>query len=166
MGDSLNQQIKLVSQQLAESLLQKNATLAVAESCTGGWLAKVLTDLSGSSQWFNGGVVSYTNKAKQQLLNVDGACLQKFGAVSEEVAEQMALGALNVFDTSRSVSITGVAGPTGGTEAKPVGLVCFAVASRTSGINSCTKRFKGSRLEVRQQAVSMALQLLTNSLLD
>lgn len=166
MGDSLNQQIETLSLQLAERLLQQNGTLAVAESCTGGWLAKVLTDLSGSSQWFNGGVVSYTNKAKQQLLNVDETCVQQFGAVSEQVAEQMASGALNVLDASISVSITGVAGPTGGTEAKPVGMVCFAVASRSNGVNSCTKRFKGSRLEVRQQAVLMALQLLTSDLID
>ncbi|PCI67305.1 MAG: damage-inducible protein CinA [Piscirickettsiaceae bacterium] len=166
MDDSLSQQINVLSQQLAERLLQLNGTLAVAESCTGGWLAKVLTDLPGSSQWFNGGVVSYTNKAKRQVLKVDEMCLQQFGAVSEEVAKQMAVGALTVFDASVSVSITGVAGPAGGTEAKPVGMVCFAIASRSNGVESCTKRFKGGRLEVRQQAVLMALQKLTNMLLN
>ena len=164
MEDSFSQQINVASEQLASRLLQHNKMLAVAESCTGGWLAKELTDLPGSSRWFIGGVVSYTNRTKQQLLKVDGRCLQQFGAVSEEVAQQMAAGALTVFDSSISVSITGVAGPAGGTEAKPVGMVCFAVASGLNSVDSWTKIFKGRRLEIRQQAVLTALQLLINLL--
>jgi len=165
MGDSLNLQIETASKQLAECLRHQNKTLAVAESCTGGWVAKVLTDLAGSSDWFNGGIVSYTNAAKQTLLNVGEVDLITFGAVSEQVATQMAKGALSAFNASISVAITGVAGPSGGTVDKPVGMVCFAALTALKEAKVCTENFSGNREEIRQQAVltavKMLLQLLT-----
>ncbi len=166
MSDSLNRQIETVAKQLAECLRDQNKTLAVAESCTGGWVAKALTDLAGSSEWFNGGIVSYTNVAKQTLLNVDEASLITFGAVSEQVAIQMAEGALNAFDSSISVAITGVAGPSGGTVDKPVGMVCFAAMMALKEPISRTKIFSGNREKVRQQAVLMAIQMLLQVLAE
>jgi len=166
MSDSLNLQIETAAKQLAECLRNQNKTLAVAESCTGGWVAKALTDLAGSSEWFSGGIVSYTNAAKQTLLNVDEASLITFGAVSEQVATQMAKGVLTAFDSSVSVAITGVAGPSGGTADKPVGMVCFATADAFKGPIACTKNFSGNREKVRKQAVLMAIQLLLEKLAE
>ncbi|PCI22970.1 MAG: damage-inducible protein CinA [Piscirickettsiaceae bacterium] len=166
MIESLTQQIERLTQQLAKGLLKQGGTLAVAESCSGGWLAKVLTDIAGSSGWFNGGIVSYTNMAKQRLLNVSEGTLNEYGAVSEAVAGQMAEGALCVFDADIAVAITGIAGPGGGTVEKPVGLVCFAVKQSGKSVCSNSKKFAGNREEVRQQAVLMAIQLLAEKVID
>ena len=111
---------------LADALLQRGWMLATAESCTGGMIAAACTDLSGSSQWFERGFVSYSNEAKQDMLGVPGAVLARHGAVSEEVAQAMVLGALNHSKAQVAVAVTGIAGPTGGSPSKPVGTVCFA----------------------------------------
>jgi len=151
---------------LASNLQQRGMTLAVAESCTGGWLAKVLTDLSGSSAWFLGGVVSYSNAAKHNVLAVENTCLDEYGAVSEPVARQMATGVSKVFSSSLAVSITGVAGPLGGALEKPVGMVCFAVKNNEGDVYASTKQFAGDRQQVRLQAVYAALQLLQGAMTD
>ena len=143
---------------LAEQLMRQGLLLAVAESCTGGWLAKVCTDISGSSNWFDRGFVTYSNSAKQQMLGVSGQTLQVEGAVSEAVVIEMVTGVLQQSDAHIAVSISGVAGPGGGTEEKPVGTVWFAW-KRTSllAVTSCF-HFDGDRNEVRRQAVERALQ--------
>jgi len=164
VAESIGKEISLLAEKLAKLLIEQNKTAAVAESCTGGWLSKVLTDLSGSSRWFMGGVVSYSNESKQNLLNVDKDCLDQFGAVSQEVAEQMANGVEKAFMSSISVSITGVAGPSGGTLDKPVGLVWFGVKTSTTETYSITKTFAGNREQVRQEAVLTALKLLIDNL--
>ncbi len=143
---------------LAEQLIRHGLLLAVAESCTGGWLAKVCTDISGSSNWFDRGFVTYSNSAKQQMLGVSGQTLQVEGAVSEAVVIEMVTGVLQQSDAHIAVSISGVAGPGGGTEEKPVGTVWFAW-KRTSmpAVAGCC-HFDGDRNEVRRQAVERALQ--------
>lgn len=160
----MGKEIALLTEKLSTQLIGQNITLAVAESCTGGWLSKVLTDLSGSSQWFLGGVVSYSNESKQGLINVEKKHLDQFGAVSKEVVEQMAEGVEKAFMSSISVSITGVAGPSGGTPDKPVGLVWFGIKTPSAEAYSIRKTFVGSRDQVRQQAVLMALTLLLKDL--
>jgi nicotinamide-nucleotide amidase len=139
-------------------LKARGAMLATAESCTGGWVAQAITSVSGSSDWFERGFVTYSNEAKREMLGVRAETLERFGAVSEETAREMALGALAASRAQLAVAITGVAGPTGGTPAKPVGMVCFAWASKEGGVDTVTKRFAGDREEVRRQSVICALE--------
>lgn len=147
-------------------LLKKNgATLATAESCTGGWVGQRLTSVPGSSEAYVGGVVSYSNELKQALLGVRAETLERHGAVSAECAEEMALGAKSATGADYAVSVTGVAGPGGGTENKPVGLVYIGV-STPSGLESHRFEFPGKRDTVRLRSVVMALSLLRNALLD
>lgn len=146
---------------VGEALLARGARLATAESCTGGWIAKVLTDIAGSSAWFERGWVTYSNAAKQQDLAVPAATLQAHGAVSEAVAVAMALGALERSGAEFAVAVTGVAGPTGGSAAKPVGTVWTAWAWRTGEGAACrseASRFAGGREAVRRQTVVFALE--------
>jgi len=131
--------------------------LATAESCTGGWVAQVVTSAAGSSAWFDRGFVTYSNEAKAELLGVRTDTLQAHGAVSEETAREMARGALERSKATVAVSITGVAGPTGGTPEKPVGTVCFAWA-RDGAVRSETRRFAGDREGIRRQSVILALE--------
>ncbi len=149
--------LTLIVEQLAANLLQNNKRLTVAESCTGGWIAKVLTDLAGSSEWFERGFVTYSNESKQEMLGVLASTLEAQGAVSEEVVQEMALGALKNSHADISLSVSGIAGPGGGTEDKPVGLVWFAWAYQDTVITSEKKIFSGDRNEVREQAVFHAL---------
>ena len=152
-----NNEITVLVEQIAEHLLQSQRKLAVAESCTGGWIAKVLTDLSGSSAWFDRGFITYSNQAKHEMLGVSEATLENFGAVSEEVVSEMAAGALKKSQADFSLSVSGIAGPSGGTEDKPVGLVWFAWATEQVTIVSEQKIFNGEREAVREQAVIFAL---------
>jgi nicotinamide-nucleotide amidase len=132
--------------------------LACAESCTGGWVAQAVTAVAGSSDWFDRGFVTYSNAAKQEMLDVAPETLDRYGAVSEETARAMAQGALAHSRAGIALAITGVAGPTGGTPAKPVGMVCFAWAMRNGGTESRTLRFGGDREQVRRQSVIAALE--------
>ncbi len=144
--------------QLARLSSQQGLLLAVAESCTGGWLAKVCTDISGSSSWFDRGFVTYSNRAKQQMLGVSEQTLQVEGAVSEAVVIEMVSGALQQSDAHIAVSISGIAGPDGGTEEKPVGTVWLAWEGISiPAVASCC-HFDGNRNDVRRQAVERALQ--------
>lgn len=145
---------------LGEYLNANNGLLATAESCTGGGIAAAVTDIAGSSGWFERGFVTYSNLAKSDMLGVLPATLAQFGAVSEEVARAMALGALAHSTATLSVAVTGVAGPGGGSPDKPVGTVCFGYALR-DGL-SFTRRchFAGDRAAVRAQSVETALVAL------
>ncbi len=139
-------------------LKAKGWMLATAESCTGGWVAQAVTAISGSSEWFERGFVTYTNEAKKEMLGVAAATLEARGAVSEETAREMAVGAIAHSHAQVALAITGVAGPTGGTAAKPVGMVCFAWASKGGDAVAETRQFEGDRESVRRQAVIVALQ--------
>ncbi len=136
----------------------RHLMLATAESCTGGWVSMAITSVAGSSDWFDRGFVTYSNRSKQELLAVSAATLERHGAVSEAVAVEMARGAIKASRAEIAVSVTGVAGPGGGSEEKPVGTVCFAWAGPRDRIVSRTRRFAGDRAEVRRQSVIEALQ--------
>jgi len=151
-------------QQLAALLLQRQLTLATAESCTGGMIAAACTDLAGSSEWFERGFVTYSNAAKHEMLGVDAALIATHGAVSEPVACAMAAGALQHARAQVSVAVTGIAGPSGGSDAKPVGTVWFAWGL-PDGITSEMRRFDGDRTAVRAATVQHALDRL-NALLQ
>ena len=139
--------------------------IATAESCTGGLLAARLTDRPGSSAYVAGGLVAYANDAKTELLDVDSTLIQVHGAVSEPVAEAMAAGALRRFDADTAVAITGIAGPDGGTEDKPVGTVCFTVALADGKSSTRTLRLPGNRADIRERSTAVAMHLLHRALL-
>ena len=146
---------------LAGHLLAGNQRLVTAESCTGGWIAKVCTDLPGSSRWFLGGAVVYDNALKARLLGVNVRSLAESGAVSEVVVREMAAGALERLGGDVAVAVSGVAGPEGGTPGKPVGTVWFAWGRRDPAgitIRTALERFEGDRDGVRRQAVARALR--------
>jgi nicotinamide-nucleotide amidase len=146
-------------EQLATALLARGWLLATAESCTGGMIAAACTDLSGSSNWFERGFVSYSNEAKTELLGVGPDLIAQHGAVSEVVARAMAFGAIRHSRAKVSVAVTGVAGPTGGSAAKPVGTVWFGY--QVDGLlTSETRHFPGDRAAVRTATVEHALQRL------
>lgn len=158
MTDNNDDALRALAAELADLLLRDGRMLTLAESCTGGWVAKVCTDLSGSSGWFERGFVTYTNESKQELLGVSGETLARFGAVSEQTVEEMAMGALARSHAQLAVAVSGIAGPGGGTAEKPVGTVCFAWAR--SGMETVVERlcFEGDREQVRRQAVAHALR--------
>jgi nicotinamide-nucleotide amidase len=154
---------------LGARLKAAGAVLATAESCTGGWVSQAVTTVAGSSDWFDRGFVAYSNEAKRDLLGVSAETLARFGAVSEDAAREMARGALERSRAQVAVAITGIAGPSGGTPAKPVGTVCLAWAERPGaaaaiGIRSETRHFTGDRESVRRQSVIRALQGLVELL--
>ena len=146
-------------EKIIQKLIQKQKTLTIAESCTGGLLAARLTDVPGASDVFKLGVITYSNDAKIHILNVPAKVIQKKGAVSDEVATIMARNARQIHNTDFGIGITGIAGPGGGTKSKPVGLVFVAVA--TDWETLCIKcQFEGTRAQIRLQAVKQAIKLL------
>lgn len=150
-----------IAARVAEHLRAGRRVLATAESCTGGWIAKVATDLAGSSDWFGYGLVSYSNEAKQDLLDVPAATLVEHGAVSEATVRAMAEGALKRGDADVAVAVSGIAGPDGGSPDKPVGTVWFAWAVMGAGglrTTARVERFEGDREAVRRQTVAAALE--------
>ncbi|MCW0504142.1 nicotinamide-nucleotide amidase [Aeromonas piscicola] len=153
----LDAEIEQIATELGLALSQRGWLAATAESCTGGGVATAITDIAGSSGWFDRGFVTYTNEAKQQMLGVSGESLAQHGAVSEAVVLEMARGALAHSSAAISVAISGIAGPGGATEDKPVGTVWFAWADRSGRHHSLLARFDGDRRQVRQQAVRQAL---------
>lgn len=146
-------------QALAAALLARGQMLATAESCTGGMIAAACTDLSGSSQWFERGFVTYSNAAKSEMLGVDPALIAQHGAVSELVARAMAFGAVRHAQAQVSVAVTGVAGPTGGSPDKPVGTVWFGFQVEGRLVSEL-RHFEGNRAAVRAQTVEHALRRL------
>ena len=160
MGAPNDEMLCALAAEVAEDLLRAGARLVTAESCTGGWIGKVCTDLPGSSRWYLGGAVVYANEAKTGMLGVDAAVLRREGAVSEPVVRAMAAGALERLGGERSVAVTGIAGPDGGRPDKPVGTVWFAWGRRDAAgvsVQSLLQRFEGDRESVRRQAVARAL---------
>lgn len=143
---------------ISQALTRRNLKLVTAESCTGGWLAKVATDVAGSSGWFERGFVTYSNEAKIELLHVAPQTLQMHGAVSEQTAREMVLGALTHSRAEIAVAITGVAGPDGGTTDKPVGTVWIAWGRRGADATATRYVFDGNRDRVRSTSVVQALQ--------
>ncbi|HYB36280.1 MAG TPA: competence/damage-inducible protein A [Mycobacterium sp.] len=146
------------------ALLLAGRRIATAESCTAGLLAARLTERPGSSAYVAGGVVAYANEAKTQLLGVDSALIEAHGAVSEPVAEAMAAGALQRFGADTAIAITGIAGPGGGTEEKPVGTVCFSVMLADGGTLTRTARLPGNRADIRERSTTVAMHLLRRAL--
>jgi nicotinamide-nucleotide amidase len=144
--------------QLAEVLLKHKVSMATAESCTGGWVAKILTDRAGSSAYLLAGIVTYSNDAKKELLGVTETSLEAHGAVSEPVVREMVAGALATTKANVAVAISGVAGPGGGSDEKPVGTVWFAWGRSPADTVAVAERFSGNRDSVRRQAVLFALQ--------
>lgn len=143
---------------IADLLLSKNVVLASAESCTGGWVAKSITDIEGSSQWFDCSIVTYSNQSKINLLGVSSQTIETHGAVSQPVVKEMVLGLLDRCDASFGVSVSGIAGPDGGTKEKPVGTVWIAWAKPGFLIESIRYRFEGDREQIRLQAVMAVFQ--------
>jgi len=143
---------------LGHLLQERGLKVTCAESCTGGGVARAITEIAGSSTWFEYGFVTYANEAKQQLLGVSPEALERWGAVSEAVVEQMAQGALQASDAHLAVAISGIAGPGGGTAEKPVGTVWFAWATHQGEVRTLCQCFGGDRGQVRATAVAQALE--------
>lgn len=158
-----DQKLFALSERVGQKLLAAARRLATAESCTGGWVAKVCTDVAGSSRWFECGFVTYSNAAKVRDLGVSERTLATDGAVSEATVREMAAGAVRVSGADVAVAISGIAGPDGGTPGKPVGTIWFAVASRQGGALAITaerRLFEGDREVVRRRSVERALELV------
>lgn len=153
-----------LSIELGVLLKARNLKLALAESCTGGMVAEAVTRIAGGSAWFDCGFVTYSNQAKIDLLGVSPETLEKFGAVSEQTAVEMVLGALKPSHAHIAGSITGIAGPDGGSAQKPVGTVCFAWGNLNQPASTTTQHFTGNRQQIRQQAAAFLMQQLIDSL--
>jgi nicotinamide-nucleotide amidase len=156
----MTERLDKLASRLGQRLTAAGLQLATAESCTGGWLSKVVTDIPGSSRWLDRGFVTYSNAAKQEMLGVSSDMIADHGSVSEEVALDMARGALAHSSAAVAVAITGIAGPDGGTEDKPVGTVCFAWVLEGQAPLTQRVQFAGNREEVRHQSVRLALERL------
>ncbi|BDB25440.1 competence damage-inducible protein A [Cupriavidus sp. TA19] len=160
---SVSRLLDQLAVQSGVALAEKSLMLATAESCTGGLVAAAITDVSGSSGWFERGFVTYSNEAKSTMLGVPVKLIRDHGAVSEEVARAMAEGALLNSRAQVSLAITGVAGPNGGTPEKPVGMVCFGWSNRIT-THTETQRFRGDRGQIRRQAAEHAMRGLVELL--
>lgn len=155
-----------LSEKIGRALKARGATVTTAESCTGGWIAKAITDIAGSSAWFERGFVTYSNEAKSQMIGVSEATLLDHGAVSEPVVVEMAIGALRAARADYAISVSGIAGPDGGSAEKPVGTVWFGVASASGQGVTQRECFAGDREAVRRQATAYALNLLWQQFLQ
>lgn len=162
------QTIQLIIKKIEKILTQVNLKLTTAESCTGGLVAEKITMIPNSSLYFERGFITYSNMAKIEMLGVKPETLEKYGAVSEQVAYEMATGAVLNSHAQISIAITGIAGPKGGTKEKPVGTVCFAWSLQNKKIQTLTQHFQGTRKKIRSQAAEFALynllELITTSL--
>ena len=157
------QEIDALAQALAARLQARGETLAAAESCTGGLISAALTEVAGASAWFGYGFVTYSNEAKRALLGVSADTLARFGAVSEQTVREMAQGARTRAGADWAVSVSGIAGPSGGSADKPVGTVWFGLAG-PDGCEAFVRHFDGGRAEVRRQTVACALDSLDQRL--
>jgi len=157
-------ELQQLAEQLGDALLRRGWKVALAESCTGGWVAKCLTDIAGSSGWFDRGFVTYSNAAKREMLGVSGGMLDTAGAVSEQTVLAMAAGVLAHSEADLALAISGIAGPGGAVPGKPVGTVCFAWAVKGSQLQVHTQHFSGDREAVRRQSVAYGLRGLIDVL--
>ncbi len=146
-----------LAEQLGQVMRQQHLLLVTAESCTGGWVGEVVTAVPGSSQWYDRGFITYSNAAKMAMLGVRQETLDRWGAVSEQTVAEMAAGALLHSDAGIALSISGIAGPGGGSPAKPVGTVCFGWAVRSGPVWTQVRHFPGDRQMIRRQAVQAGL---------
>ena len=153
----------LKAKKLSELLISKNMSIAVAESCTGGLLSSSLTSIPGASSYFNCGFITYSNESKIKMLNVDSQTIELFGAVSERVAYEMAVGAGQHSQSNLAISVTGIAGPSGGTAEKPVGMVCFGFYVEGE-VSTTTQFFSGVRSEIVSESIAFALTELTSKI--
>jgi nicotinamide-nucleotide amidase len=147
-----------LAEQAGRLLKANGKTMATAESCTGGWIAQAITEVPGSSAWFDRGFVTYSNSAKVQMLGVNPQTLEKYGAVSVETAMEMAVGALAHSAADVAVAVTGIAGPDGGTPDKPVGTVFIAWTDKNGAAKVARKQFSGNRRQIREQTVKSAVE--------
>jgi nicotinamide-nucleotide amidase len=155
--------VKDIVLQVHSLLIKNNKTLAVAESCSGGLLSNLFTNISGSSQYFLLGIVAYSNKAKEKVLNISPSVIRRRGSVSKEIASAMARSIRKIAQSNYAIGITGIAGPAGGTPKKPVGTVFIAIATARKSL--CKRfQFKGRRLQIKRQAVYTSLRLLKESM--
>jgi nicotinamide-nucleotide amidase len=163
-GGGMVTEIEKIAMRVSHLLTKKKINLVTAESCTGGFVAQILTSIPGSSAWFERGFVTYSNAAKQEMLGVPASLIQQYGAVSEQVAQAMAAGALKHSQANVSLAITGIAGPDGGSVEKPVGLVWFGW--QAEGLKQVTQHchFMGDRTSIREQAVCYSLSQLASFL--
>jgi nicotinamide-nucleotide amidase len=158
-----DRQLYALAVRLGQALRSSGHHVVTAESCTSGWIAKAITDVAGSSQWFDSAYVTYSNEAKRRDLGVSTRTLARHGAVSEETVREMARGALRATGADLAIAVSGIAGPDGGTRVKPVGSVWFCIAAagrRRPVLTTSFRRFKGGRDSVRRKAVEHALQLM------
>ncbi len=151
-------QLYELAERVGKALKAKGMMMATAESCTGGWIAQAVTAVPGSSEWFERGFVVYTYISKREMLGVKPETLEQFGAVSLETVREMTVGALERSHAQVAVSVSGTAGPSGGTPQKPVGTVCFGWGLKDGVTQTAVKRFDGDRESVRRQAVAFALE--------
>ena len=149
-----------LTQALGEKLLKQNIILTTAESCTGGLLAAKLTNIAGSSTWFDRGFITYSNQSKIDCVGVKKSTIKKYGAVSQQTANEMALGCINNSQGNLGLSITGIAGPSGGSKLKPVGTIFFAIAKKQNIIFEHQAFFDGNRVDIREKALLFALNQL------
>ena len=160
----MDKKIAALAGEVATLLTEQKLTLAVAESCTGGGLCQALTDIPGSSNWFDRGFISYSNQAKIDMLKVSPALLEQNGAVSFEAARAMVEGVHEHSQAELAIAITGIAGPGGGTAEKPVGTVFFGIGQKGQAVKIDKRRFKGEREEVRARSVEFVLKALLKTL--
>lgn len=154
----MDAELYALSGKVGDALQAHGVMMATAESCTGGWIGQAVTMVPGSSKWFDRGFVTYTNDAKQEMLGVSAATLKDFGAVSEQTVREMVAGALAHSKASVAVAVSGIAGPDGGTTAKPVGTVLLAWGTKGGATHALSVRFSGDRDAVRRQTVFAALE--------
>lgn len=159
----MDKEITKLAEVLGVKLQQKAMKIVTAESCTAGGIAYAITEIAGSSAWFDRGFVTYSNAAKVQMLQVNQLTLEHYGAVSEKVAIEMVEGGLKNSDADLAVSVTGIAGPGGGTDDKPVGMVFFACKIRDREADCWIKKFTGGRAVIRKLAIKSALEFCINS---
>jgi nicotinamide-nucleotide amidase len=153
-----DKQLYELAERVGKALKVKGKMLATAESCTGGWIAQAVTAVPGSSEWFERGFVTYTYISKREMLGVNPATLEAHGAVSEQTVREMTEGALARSHAQIAVSVSGTAGPSGGTPQKPVGTVCFGWGAKDSAVQTAVQHYDGDREAVRRQAVAFALE--------
>ncbi len=154
----MDHELYTLAEFVGQALKEQKKKLVTAESCTGGWIAQALTDVPGSSLWFDRGFVTYSNAAKIQMLSVKPKTLDCYGAVSVQTVTEMVAGALLHSDADVAIAVTGIAGPSGGTEEKPVGTVYIAWASKGQGSKILQQNFLGDREKIRRQTVIVALK--------
>ncbi len=160
------QHLHQLSRVIGQKLKTCGAWITCAESCTGGWVAKAITDIAGSSAYFERGFVTYSNAAKHELLNVEESMLMKYGAVSEQVVRAMAVGALHNARASIALAVSGIAGPDGGSPDKPIGTVWFGFATSSGRVEAYKEIFSGNRESVRLQSTVFSLQMLLDLFLE